>query len=81
MKTNKAIVEMLINHLTDCMEKLRFKENYINEAEIKRLYSVLYDVVEVMRKLEANEAKNYYTEKINDSIKEALIGMNIRLDP
>ena len=79
MQTQEGVKLEKISHLKYCLEKLQYKDNGYNESKVIRLYAVIYNTINEMEKLKAEEALEYFKNTINDDIRKELLSFNIEL--
>ena len=79
MRTPEMVRNEKISHLEYCMEKLLQKDNGYNELEIKRLYTLFYQVVCKMREMDAEKALDYFVNSIDSEVRMSLNRLNIEL--
>ncbi len=79
MQTQEGVKQEKISHLKYCLEKLQYKDNGYNESKVVRLYTIIYNVVNEMEELKAEEALEHFKATINDDIRKELLSFNIEL--
>lgn len=79
MQTPESLKKEIISHLEYCLEKLQYKDNGYNESKVMRLYTIIYNVINEMQKLESIDALEYFKTTINDDVRKELSHFNIEL--
>lgn len=79
MQTQEGVKCEKISHLKYCLAKLQYKDNGYNESKVVRLYTIIYNIINEMEKLKAEEALEYFKNTINDDIRKELLSFNIEL--
>ena len=79
MKTPLGIKNEIISNLEHCLDILILKDNGHNEFEIKRLYTLIYRLINEIKIIDAKEVLAYYKKSINGDVRSSLKRFNVEL--
>lgn len=82
MQSSESMKREIIEHLSWCLEKMKFYESTTDSDEFEYLYRSIYNIISTMREMDSKEACIYYREKIMDGflvqqLKECHIELNV----